>query len=396
MTRSRLTQTLRIALAGVLTSVAATSPARADADSAEAPNPSLAELASAYQARPVAERIVVTHRSAGVERSESLTVFTRPPHDARIEFGPYIVWITDRFVRVIQRQDMKGFFETPVIGADPIKTLESIFPALPAPQLGLLFARPGEPIELTPYCRGLVWEPLPAGANGAPSERRWIGRGQRVEAQLVTFDGKLSRLDIRADGEQEITIAVTPITGVSIDTMMESELGQRKQVRAVADLFPRPGDSGVGSPLPPLTLTSSDIEEGPATPTGPCAILFFDHIDEGVAIARDALRIVHEKRPTVEVWPTLVTDIFESRLSFRIDEAKQQFEPDSFYYTVSPTSTVERFTEDSRSALVVVDDQSIVRAVLPMPTASTGDRKAQVDRLVERMLEALRPQPQTP
>lgn len=364
----------------------------------------LQELAVACQSRPSAERIDITITSEGIEQQESITVATRPPGDARIEFGPYIAWLNDRFVRVIHRQDMKGLYEAPVVGATPLQTLESLFPPLPVPQLSLFYTPRGRPIELTTYCQGVTWStPIDkVGAGGLESER--IGTGPRVQAQLFSIDNRITRLIIRADNDQKLEIVSTPLPGFDINKAMESELGRRTQVASIGDLQPRPGDSGVGSPLPPLLLTASDAESGVQTPEGPCAILFFDAVNEDLAVACDAVRAVREKRPTLEFWPTLVSDIFESRLSFRIDDARVQFGPDLVYYTLSPTTTVERFSDAGRAVLVIVDDQSIVRAVLPLAGIATenggpdedADHEARVARLAEVIQGSLRPQPATP
>lgn len=363
-------------------------------------NAAIQDLTDAYRLRPSAERIEVTHRSAGVERREVMTVVVIPPTDARLEFGPYVVWITKHFVRVIHRDDMKSFFQRPVSPSGPLGTLEEIFPPLPAPQLALAFAPSDRLIELTPYCRDVLWS-APVDA-GSPDQER-LGEGPRVRARLLAHDGRLARLLIRADEGQEVEIRATAIQPFDFDRAMESELNSRVEAQSVAGLRPRAGDSGVGSPLPPLLLATNALDQAANTPAGPCAILFFDRVDANLAIARDALRAVQQKRPSVTNWPTLVADIFEPRLSFRVDEARLHFEPAQVYVSLSPETTVERFSEANRSVLVVVDESSIVRAVMPIgESGSVGgeltpaDRAARVNRLAEQVLDALRPPPATP
>ena len=131
----------------------------------------------------------------------------------------------------------------------------------------------------------------------------------------------------------------------------------------------------------PLQLVNNFGEELPAQPpVGPCVLLFFGATGEAVAPAQEALVTITRRRPSVPVWPIFVTDILETRLSYRLEDVAAAFAPLPTYFTLSPTTTVERFSEESRELLVVVDAQSVVRAIIPLnpPTQSAEELTAQI------------------
>lgn len=340
------------------------------------------ELRQRYRNEPTAERIEVTHRAGDMVRTETITLAMRPPHQARLEFGQLVVFVDEQNLTVIDIRDHKGYVRRPLSPAGPLATLEEMFPPFPAPQLYLAFTPPGEPVTLTPYCRNVQWQ---AEKKWEPLRPRTIsGAGERITATL-TVDDDGTTLRIASDDGRAIEVRSTPLPSDEME--LTPDLTRRRPVEAIAFLVPRPEDTLPGDPLPPLQFTAYEEMELPVSPSGPGIIYFFDGELPGAETVVKAIDATLRDHPGVRYWPVLVSDLMETRLSFRLAEALARLGDVTVHYTFSPSMTSERFVEGSRNVLVVVGEDDTVRDVIPLAQEPAPDAEA----LAERIRAALVP-----
>lgn len=237
----------------------------------------LETIRAAYTKRPIADEVVVHVKGArGVERTESLVVRIDPgatpgsaPERVLIELGVLKVCITGRDLVAVSTQSPDRYFQARLDGPPTAKTLASVLPPIPVPQLALAGADAELRSDLTPYTTGVAWSAAAIDSAARPAMAGLSGssRAGPVSLTVVAASGRLSKLSATIggrDGETALDLTIRPVDAGDPASWLPGIEGRRR-VGTLAELRappPAPGSTGGRKPDKP----DQNIASPPAPP----------------------------------------------------------------------------------------------------------------------------------
>lgn len=334
-------------------------------------------LRQSYTSHSLEERIIVSVTRNGVTRTEPIIMrlWPRPlrkdPPGVQLILGPLTVWTDSDTLFAIHQRNDAAYFSQPIGKDGPLAAIRSAMPPIPAPDVALaLGAGPGCPTDL-PYAPAIRWTDAVVNAEAHPAQAHLVGKGGEGDSGVtveLTADLEPPALrsfvienkgeDLRIEGQvrRSPELKASPIMDVS----------NRQRVATLAELVPGEPVIRIGDILPAMMVhpvgPASPGVAAPLTPVrGPAVIVLFKEWNRDVPAALAAAQEAVKAFKNYAVWPVAVLDVSQTDARTQIDAIRSKVDPLPLYYTTASQRTIERVNNYATVALIVVDDQQVVR-----------------------------------
>lgn len=340
----------------------------------------------AYRAAPVTERMTVKVEIPGgrmrtATAALSLALVADPSDPAnqprpilRLELGDLIASIDGTRLVAANSRDPSTIFITDLPAEPTPETLEAIFPFVPAPQAAIaLGPRPGT--HLCAYAPDVTWASveIPDGPRRAlvPPTIHGHSRFGPVRLLVDPRTGRMQEFVARIQSDRyDMTITIAVVSTPVPDPPRTWLIDERNTVRVTrfADLTRERTPVRVGDPPPLMRADSADgartwrLNEDAIA--GPLAILMADlsGADEaGPELMHTVTTVsaaLNELDPPIPVQRIAIAPV-AARVSL----------PDADQWLSTPTrrSTLDCFTTDGLTRLVIIRDRAVIAVIDPLP-----------------------------
>jgi hypothetical protein len=368
----------------------------------------LSDLSDAYGAAPTADEVTARVRMPGLERTEVFTVRIEPDPESPVlrqvllELGQLRAYFGEGRMLVTSTAAADKYYMNEYEGELSAATVERLLPPLPAPQLILAAGvRAGEPVDLTPYTRGIVLD----SAMANPRARQPVmviggaGAGGPVTLIADVHSARLVRFaaDIAAPaGALSLDLTCRPVEAGD-SSLWRPLVEGRKRARELSELRPAPlslTELRAGEVVPDITLSSVDLVPWSLAATlaaespRPVVLVMWrwssnlgqrESTMRDARAAADALRALTRASSVPEFTTVSAVAMelseysrtwFEATASEWAGAAAQEpaaaFSGDQLLWTSAPSRTIKRLSPGSRAAAIVVDPQRRLQAVVPL------------------------------
>lgn len=335
------------------------------------PDIAIESLAHAYSSAPIDERIDIRVTIVDSAREESVTVHMRPDGNYALELGDITLW-TDgpRFLAVHRHNAATVFTAQRPEGRAQWGVLQSILPPILAPQLSLVHGIEKGFSSPISYTRNIVWKSCETDETVNPPVVRMKGEGDantidliadqnltRILRMIVRIESSRTRIDMTFHQEPQ-GLEPAPL-GVDING--------RTTVESITDLAPAAGDLKPGAKLPDFVLLSP-VEPPPPPITGPAVVLLYRSNALEPFHWVEAARRFSIARSYATSFPIIVYTLGETsrQLKEKLEAWSMTLAPDPVRYTISPSTTIDRFAPGHPGVFVTIDAENTITSVVPL------------------------------
>lgn len=348
-----------------------------------------------YTTTALSQRVDVTVKLRGTERTESYTLRTRPAAEGaqrpafELALGKLLIWSTDDSLHAVHTNNATDVV-TIAAPDKPLVALKSLSPPIPAPGLQLALGADVNLAAPTPYTPDITWRTGEIDSGGHPTIVRLLGESSEATVELTaasdTFE--LRTLTARIPREDlELRLLFTPAP--QPNTTFGVDIASRRTVASITDLAPHAGDLTPGKLLPDLGLRFGILATDPepiAPPAGPVILIFFrtwtPQIASAITSARElAARIPEDSRP--QVISVAVLDLKAAAAPAVIPSLRDNVAPGPLAWTTSPTTTIERFDPRAQSLAVVVDSANAIAGIIAMDARHNDEIRADLQAILK-------------
>lgn len=331
---------------------------------------------------------------------------------ARIELGELTIEARRGFLRAVHRRDPTTFFGEAVIPAgapdsqpNPAGVLRSTLPPLPIPHLSLAFD--AAEVDWCPLVEGLVWERAERLDDGTRDGVRLEGRTDMGKASLEMAGARVRRFeaDLEPSGETRVIVECEALEPSDPDGWVLDVQG-RRLASSLASLGPLGPRLEIGQALPRIDLSGVGDDEAPILPDpdepllrlassyrtvlflrdntppefvrGISSMLATAYADTARELLRGRLDGVYDKRVRLAGLAAAVEVTTDDSVLARLDACAEAWReavaatgrpfPNGagFGWFVTDTRLVDRLALASEAAVVVLDDNRQIKAILPV------------------------------
>lgn len=373
----------------------------------------IGRLRVAYRAGPVAERIVMTVRSAdGRERSSTVVLrvdvgdaTAGRPRRVRLDLGRISVFAEDDRLVAVNVQDPLTYFEARLARPVTPDALESVIPPLCLPQLSWALEEAQAGVARLPVVGAVDWEGAAVVEEARDQFIRATLAPGNIEIRWDDEDDRLRRLDatLGAAGSTRITLLCRRVEAGD-PAAWSINLAGRARVESLSALRPGQPECTPGSRLPGLGLMTTGLDvwslqealresvgqgvaSGGAVGTGPVVsmgvlILFRPTVEGSEEDARAGWDMVEEAAarlrsplngPKIAVVLKVVgvlelTEVTPDRtlaLAARWSEPPLNPAPQPLW-TSTGRAMMDRFIPGAGAAMIIVDQEEKLVAAIPL------------------------------
>lgn len=309
---------------------------------------------------------------------------------ARLELGDLSVEARQGVLRAVHRRDPTTYVKvTPDIPAgegelkkDPASVLRAVLPPLPIPHLSLAFD--AAEVDWCPLVTGLVWERAERLEDGPRDGVRLVGRTDTGTASLEIAGARVRRFeaDLEPTGRTRIIIECEPLEPSDPDSWVLDVQG-RRLVAGLGSLAPLGPATEVGESLPRLSVQGIDGQSAPVLPESAEHTFGSERTFRVVLFLRNSTppEFVREAAGKLaEAYTTVSRDVLRGRLDGTYDKRLRLAGLTALVEVTTDSTVLERLRTEAR----VWDD-----ATSAMPQGIAGGKAigsfVSGDRMVDRL-----------
>lgn len=352
---------------------------------------------------------------------------------ARIELGDLTLEARGGFLRAVHRRDPTTYFGKAIPAAegpqsDPASVLRSTLPPLPIPHLSLAFD--AAEVDWCPLVTGLVWERAERLDNGTRDGVRLVGRTDMGKTSLEMAGARVRRFeaDLEPSGQTRVIVECEPLEPSDPDGWVLDVQG-RRLASSLASLGPLGPRLEVGQALPRLDLSGVGDQKAPKLPDpeepllrlassfrtvlflrddtppefvrGVTSMLANAYADTARELLRGRLDGAYDKRLRLAGLAAAVEVTTDDTVLARLDSCAEAWReaveatgrpfPNgaAIGWFVTDTRLVDRLVDRlalaSDAAVVVLDDNGQIKAILPVHA------RTQQAEIASALLQAIAP-----
>jgi|GEM_PF-2976987 len=351
---------------------------------------------------------------------------------ARIELGELTIEARRGNLRAVHRRDPTTYFGESIAAAaetgpqlNPAEVLRSKLPPLPIPHLSLAFD--AAEVDWCPLVTGLVWERAERLDDGTRDGVRLVGRTDMGKASLEMAGARVRRFeaDLEPSGQTRVIVDCEALEPSDPDGWVLDVQGRRlaSSLGALGPLGPR---LEVGQALPRLDLSGVGDDEPPTLPDseepllrlassfrtvlflrddtapefvrGISSMLATAYADTARELLRGRLDGAYDKRVRLAGLAAAVEVTTDDSVLARLDSCAAAWREAiaatgrsfpkgaGIGWFVTDTRLVDRIALASEAAVVVVDDNGQIKAILPVHA------RTQQAEIASVLLQAIAPE----